>query len=1759
MDLSSSASAQLQLGAASLLLPDDTTLTTCPGASNINVDLIRLNKSSSPTFLEICDTTGWVIVGGADIWQTGTSDDVYYDATTPQVGIGTTTPSNTLDIAGTFQVSGLSTFGSPTNFTGLATFNTGVDVTGTANFDDIVADQGGTFNQDIDLNANLDISGSISDPDSPVMINDSLSVNTDSSGVTIDATSATSNGIRLSYNGTTLSTPFVLYRDDYSSNSFTIDSAGTALGNAFEGTWGGNANYPVFIPNDADSNTGIYSGGADAIAFGTGATQRMLIDNSEVSISNDLDVSGDIDGTDITASGSVNAGTTVNVNGDQLGPALNCTSSQKLEWSNGSGWSCATDLQGGSGGGVPALDDVSDVDATSPTDGDCIIYNDGTGDWEHGPCSGSSAGIFEVASNVTRVKSTAGDYANDDFVFGSPQLDDDNDADHEARMYFDKSKGAFRAGTDSLGRWDESNVGTNSTAFGNTTSAEGDESFAAGRLMTAGTQSFAFGNEANASNGSFVFASQNGTGTRGATGTSTTAFILGASSAAGPYVSGTSSFGIFFGDNTGYDLTADNRMALVGATDFMIDDDGSSGSQGCLRYDGSAGLLEYSDDCSTWYSFTDDISGLWTEISSTLIHFGTDETYQVGIGTNSPQTTLDVNGGVRVGTTSGGDTPSFMNLGNLGDVSASSPSDGDCVIYNSVSGDWENTSCSAATSSYSIEDANGDTIIQVEESSDENIIRFDTAGTERMIISATGEVGIGTTSPNVDLEVSKPSGDFPRFRLSSGDVTNADFTGSQTLSNTSTDNTFGQLQMHSGHTNSDTDGGLVVMGMSSSGVNDWQPLTLLGQYNSTSPTAASVSIVGQKHDGSDNRDSLSGSEIILDVARRYDNDSDIMFRFQADGSLGVGTYNIDSNLHIYDDGGSAELRLDGDGSAVNQIVFEENDQGDNFTLQYDGADNQFNMIGLGGAYNLTMERDTGLTGLGDFSSDTIESRLHLEDGAIRLDGGAGNEAGCIQFNDTSDQLEYSDDCTTYAAFSAGSGASAINDLSDAYTDYTTDNNMVLGHTGATFTSGGYSNILIGETAGDAITTGNRNVAIGYNALSTEDEANENIALGTSALEDNDGGGQNTAVGDGSMANNTTGGNNTAVGDDTLDANLGGGGNTAIGAAALSANTNAFYSTALGYHAGQVSSGADNTFIGASAGESLTTGEDNVFVGKNAASTQTAGDENIAIGENAHLPNLTGSYQLNIGNLIYGDLANAEIGLGDFSADTIDAQLHLKDGAIRLDGGAGNEAGCIQFNDTSDQLEYSDDCTTYAAFSAGGGSLWTDNTTHITREGIHIFDAGTTMASGGFDFGNAWTSMLFVTDQYAIVGGEHQGLDDGYIGNGSFAWGHDVFAAGDYSIALGYSSAAHSTGTNIAIGQQASSNNSSISIGAGTNATGSESYAFGKQVTSSAAHSIAFGAGETAGTAPEVSGDNSIGFFIADQDSVNLSDANTVSIMGASGGVGIGTVSPNTDLEVFSANNSMDTILRITSGVDNSNTARSEIQLIEGNSGGYDRGVNMFYDGSAGDHFGIEVINSGGSTEALRVERSTGYIGIANTAPNVELDVTGDIEYTGTITDVSDRRLKNNIRPLSNSENILDRIDQINTYSFTMKNDKKGRTEFGVMAQEMEIIFPELVHTATDKMGTKSVNYMGLIAPMIEATKELKTKNELLKSEISDLKAIQYQTHTTLTDLSKQVELLNKVTGKSVGRASMLPYIMLLIGIFSGMGIMITLQSRQQRP
>ena len=113
--------------------------------------------------------------------------------------------------------------------------------------------------------------------------------------------------------------------------------------------------------------------------------------------------------------------------------------------------------------------------------------------------------------------------------------------------------------------------------------------------------------------------------------------------------------------------------------------------------------------------------------------------------------------------------------------------------------------------------------------------------------------------------------------------------------------------------------------------------------------------------------------------------------------------------------------------------------------------------------------------------------------------------------------------------------------------------------------------------------------------------------------------------------------------------------------------------------------------------------------------------------------------------------------------------------------------------------------------------------------------------------------------------------------------------------------------------------------------------------------------------------------------------------------------------------------------------------------------------------------------------------------NGNLTVEGLIN--GVVVGSSDIRWKENIRPLDNA---LDQISQLRGVSFDWADTSRGTDrQVGVIAQEVEQVLPEIVHT--DSQGYKSVEYAKLVAPLIEAVKVLKARSEQLEAENQNLK------------------------------------------------------------
>lgn len=114
-------------------------------------------------------------------------------------------------------------------------------------------------------------------------------------------------------------------------------------------------------------------------------------------------------------------------------------------------------------------------------------------------------------------------------------------------------------------------------------------------------------------------------------------------------------------------------------------------------------------------------------------------------------------------------------------------------------------------------------------------------------------------------------------------------------------------------------------------------------------------------------------------------------------------------------------------------------------------------------------------------------------------------------------------------------------------------------------------------------------------------------------------------------------------------------------------------------------------------------------------------------------------------------------------------------------------------------------------------------------------------------------------------------------------------------------------------------------------------------------------------------------------------------------------------------------------------------------------------------------------------------GTSITALRIDMSNAGAATFNNNVTAFSDERLKDNIETL---ENGLSKVEQLRGVTYT-RDEKKN---IGVIAQEVEKILPEVVLTADDEMGTKSVDYSRLTAVLIEAVKDLSDRVKELEGK-----------------------------------------------------------------
>ena len=664
-------------------------------------------------------------------------------------------------------------------------------------------------------------------------------------------------------------------------------------------------------------------------------------------------------------------------------------------------------------------------------------------------------------------------------------------------------------------------------------------------------------------------------------------------------------------------------------------------------------------------------------------------------------------------------------------------------------------------------------------------------------------------------------------------------------------------------------------------------------------------------------------------------------------------------------------------------------------------------------------------------------------------------------------------------------------------------------------------------------TGGNSVFLGYGAGTSDDGTdNHNVGVGVYAL-----------------LTNTSGYDNTACGYGALNYNSMGYGNTANGTKALFCNTESF-NTGYGYQAlYRNSSGLSNIGIGPNANYFNQTGSQNTIIGCEAGKGTSLHNKsgNIFLGYMAGY-NETGDNKLYISNssdntpLIYGEFDNDFVRInGDFEVTGIlydDNHDAGTSGQVLSTTGSGTD--WVDVNVGAEEIDDLTDGKT------GGNSVFLGSNAGLNDDGVSNYNIGVGISalraniSGIYNTANGTQALYYNTESYNTA-------------FGSFALYRNT--SGEYNVGIGLSANRYNqTGSqNTIIGHEAGrgtsihnkSGNIFLGYRAGYNETGDNKLYIDN---SSTATPLIYG--EFDNDYVKINGK----FEVTE----NISSPNSV-IKGENTGTGYG---------VYGKHNSSDNygLLGVSNcGVYGYNTTLDGYGVYGNSTGlyaGYFESSYNSYDthvihaeftgtGIAhpravygksvpGDGLGYGGWFEGGYIGVLGNVNPTGsytYCGVAGEvnggtgtnygiygyatggSTNYAGYFSGNVHVTGTFTNPSDERFKENVQPFKNA---LSKIKLMNVHTFNFKQMEEEKQmvlpegeQIGLIAQELEEILPELVvdnvhaydknegiegaEKDMEKIEYKGINYIGLIPVLIEAMKEQQQQIEELKQQIAELR------------------------------------------------------------
>ena len=384
---------------------------------------------------------------------------------------------------------------------------------------------------------------------------------------------------------------------------------------------------------------------------------------------------------------------------------------------------------------------------------------------------------------------------------------------------------------------------------------------------------------------------------------------------------------------------------------------------------------------------------------------------------------------------------------------------------------------------------------------------------------------------------------------------------------------------------------------------------------------------------------------------------------------------------------------------------------------------------------------------------------------------------------------------------------------------------------------------------------------------------------------------------------------------------------------------------------------------------------------------------------------------------------------------------------------------------------------HSQFSSGSNS-WTSSSNFTLGSGS--YSSGTGAIAFGYQ-STAYGGVGLGYQSYATgTGSAAIGYSNYSSGNGTTSLGYDNTAQSNYSTSIGYSNYVSSANGGVAIGYDNDSRNYyAISMGYSNYVSGYAGVALGFNNYVSGNYAVALGINNTASDYASTV----IGQYNSSGSSATSSSTFSTSAPAFVIGNGTSSGSLSDAFKVMFNGDAYISSSLYLGGTAVTSTA-AELNYVDGVTSNVQTQLDSKLSSSGNITTGGNIIipDSGniGSTS------DTDAITIANSG-NVTFGQ--DVTVNGDVVISSDARLKSNIVSLGST---LSKLLLIDGKSYRMK----GKQKIGVLAQEIQEVFPELVSEDDNEM--LAVNYQGLVPVLINALKEQQSEIDELKDLVQSL-------------------------------------------------------------